>query len=143
MPETGPTILLAEDNAADVYLVREALRAHNLADNLHVVADGEAAIRFIEEMEKVEDSPSLELALLDLNMPKRSGLEVLAHLRRGAKCGQIPVVMISSSRGPSKTKDTPYRDADRFFTKPSDYDEFMRLGEIVSHLLQANRSSST
>lgn len=136
MPDTKPTILLAEDNAADVFLVREALRAHNLSANLHVVADGEEAIRFIEEVE-VDDAPSLELALLDLNMPKKGGLEVLAHLRRSAKCGQIPVVMISSSRSLGRAKGEPSHEADRFFTKPSDYNEFMRLGGIVRNLLQS------
>src|SRR4051812_9690862 len=102
MAEPGRTILLAEDNPADVFLVREALAAHALQVNLHVVKDGEAAIRFIEAVDQADDLRCPELVLLDLNLPKKSGLEVLATLRRSIKCAKVPVAIISSSRAPAE-----------------------------------------
>ena len=105
--------------------------------DLHVVQDGEAAIQFIEAAEESETSPSAELVLLDLNLPKKSGLDVLARLRRSAKHGSIPVAIISSLPTRARTLDAARLEAaNRFFTKPSDYDEFMRLGEIVKELLE-------
>jgi chemotaxis family two-component system response regulator Rcp1 len=103
--------------------------------NLHVVSDGERAIEFIEAAEYDESSPCPELALLDLNLPKKSGLEVLARIRRSAKCGNIPVAVISSSRSANEARAISQLRADRFFTKPTDYDQFMVLGGIVKELL--------
>jgi CheY-like chemotaxis protein len=136
MPDQRPVILLAEDNAADVYLVQAALQTYDLTLPLHVVNDGQAAIEFIESAERGDEWPCPALALLDLNLPKRDGLEVLARLRGSAKCGRIPVTMISSSRPPSGLVDGPAPQADRFFTKPSNYEAFMQLGAVVRDLLQ-------
>ena len=136
MPNTCTEILLAEDNAGDVFLVREALRAHDVAVNLHVVRDGESAIQFIEAAERDAGSPCPQLALLDLNLPRKSGLEVLARLRLSAKCGHIPVAIISSSKSMLEATTITQLRADHFFTKPSDYDRFMALGAIVKNLLQ-------
>jgi chemotaxis family two-component system response regulator Rcp1 len=128
-------ILLAEDNTGDVFLVREALLTHNLLVNLHVVRDGEAAITFIEAAEQGDDSPCPQLAVLDLNLPRKTGLEVLERLRRSTKLGSIPVALISSSRSPNDVSITHLK-ADYFFTKPSDYEKFMALGGIIKSLLQ-------
>lgn len=135
MASTLTNILLAEDNPADVFLVREAMKAHDLEVNLHVVCDGEMAIEFIEAAEKNGDSPCPHLALLDLNLPRRSGLEVLARLRRSKTCGNIPVAIISSSRDPGEMVILAQLQADHYFTKPSDYDQFMALGGIIKGML--------
>ncbi len=135
MPIPRPDILLAEDNPADVFLVREALRLHDLDVSLHVVRDGETAILFIETAERDETAPCPHLAVLDLNLPRKSGIEVLARLRRSEKCGDIPVAIISSSRSPAETATLTQLRADHFFTKPSDYTKFMSLGAILKRLL--------
>src|SRR3954447_13114151 len=126
-----PDVLLAEDNAADVYLIKEALRVHQLDVNLHVVSEGEAAIRFIEATEKGENASPPKLALLDINLPRRTGIEVLTRLRRSTTCGAIPVALMSSSRSLESIGDK----IEYFFTKPCDYDGFMALGGIVKDLL--------
>jgi CheY-like chemotaxis protein len=136
----NPTILLAEDNPADVFLVREAIRTHELMVHLHVVHDGAAAIQYIDEVE--EDAASQQcpqLALLDLNLPKRSGLEVLERLRRSVKCGDIPVAIFSSSRSLQESDNATELRANCFFTKPNDFDQYMRLGGILRDLLREGR----
>lgn len=127
------TVLLAEDNPADVFLVREAIKTHNLEINLHVAKDGQAAIEFIEAAERGGDIP--QLALLDINLPKKSGLEVLDRLRQSSAYGTIPVAMISSSPSPHKVINLSQESLDHFFTKPSDYEKFMKLGELIRQLL--------
>jgi two-component system response regulator len=119
--ETNETkdVLLAEDNPGDVYLVKEALRTHGIFVNLHVVVDGEEAVQFLEACEKSDDAPCPALALIDLNLPKMDGLEVLKRLRESTKCAHIPVALISSSRQPAETKlNQPPLFANRFFSKP-------------------------
>ncbi len=134
----APTVLLAEDNPADVLLVREAFLAHDIRVNLRVFTDGAAAIRFIEDSEGDESVPRPVLALLDLNLPKRTGLEILARLRASGTWRAMKVVMISSSRGPQGTGDARFIvGADYFFSKPNDHALFMELGRIAKQLLEA------
>lgn len=129
-------VLLAEDNPADVFLVQEAFRAHDIRVDLRVFGDGAAAIRFIENSEGDLGMPCPVLALLDLNLPKRNGLEILARLRASRTWRAMKVVMISSSRSPEGTGDAPFVvGADYFFSKPNDYALFMELGRIVSRFL--------
>ncbi len=137
MQDRIPDILLAEDNPADVFLVKEAIRTYALSVNLHVVRDGEAAIRVIEAIEHGEREVYPGVILLDLNLPRRTGLEVLARLRESIQCGGIPVAIISSSRQPAELASEAGVHADRFFTKPSDYDRFMELGGIIRDLLHS------
>lgn len=134
-----PSILLAEDNAADVFLVQAALQAHQVDACLEVVKDGEAAIRFIERAEDSTDTPCPQLILLDLNLPRKSGFEVLARLRQSKTCSHALVVVISSCQAPPR--ETESLNADRFFTKPSDYDQYMRLGAIVKQLLESTTAN--
>ena len=128
-------VLLVEDNPADVFLVREAMRVHGLNVTLKIIRDGEEAIRFIEAAEQNPDT-CLELALLDLNLPRKNGLEVAACLRRSAIFARIPIAIFSSSRSPRNTLTLKELDIDHFFNKPSDFDEFMVLGGIVKSLLR-------
>ena len=133
---TGPhEVLLAEDNAADVFLVQRAVESITVPVNLHVVSDGDRAVRFIEAADQDENAPCPELLLLDLNLPKRSGQEVLERLRRSPRCGGIPVVIISSSQSPREKAAAAALGVAHYFRKPSDYDEFMTLGTIVRNML--------
>ncbi|SRR5260370_28186018 len=81
-------IFLAEDNVADVVLIREAFKRQKCAHNLLVVQDGEKAIQFIERIDQEESVACPSLLLLDLNLPRRSGTEVLRRLRQSPKCGK-------------------------------------------------------
>jgi CheY-like chemotaxis protein len=134
MPNKAANILLAEDNPGDIFLVKEALQAHEIAGQLHVMRDGDAAIRFIDAIDDDDATPCPQLALLDLNLPKRNGWEILARLRQSSKCRGIPVAMMSSWRPPESGAEVA--NADYFFWKPSSYDEFMALGGVLKELLE-------
>ena len=94
-------LLLAEDNLPDVLLVREVIRKENLAVDVHVASDGQKAIEFIERAEQDSNAPCPHLLLLDLNLPKKDGFEVLQRLRATERCKDIPVVVITSSDSPN------------------------------------------
>src|SRR5689334_5613823 len=90
-------ILLVEDNAADVYLVRQALQEHGIDHELTVTADGEEALRLIERAEKSSEVPCPNLILLDLNLPRQDGLAVLKRVRESPNCTAARVVVLTSS----------------------------------------------
>jgi len=129
-------ILLAEDNAADELLVREALREHGVACDLHVVRDGAQAISFILHLDTNGSAePRLDLLLLDMHLPRHDGDEILRTLRSTEHHSQKPVIVMSSSEAP-RLRDTAHtHDALYFFHKPSSLDEFMLLGGIVKGVL--------
>src|SRR5579863_96160 len=90
-------ILLAEDNPADVGLVREALREHNVACDLRVISDGQEVLAFIDQLDADDRLPCPDLLLLDLSLPKYDGREILHYLRSSERCGRTPVVIMTSS----------------------------------------------
>jgi CheY-like chemotaxis protein len=132
-------ILLAEDNAADELLVREALREHNVACALHVVNDGAQAISFIRNLDRNSGiEPRLDLLLLDMHLPRHDGADILHTLRSTEHHSQKPVILMSSSEAPN-VRNTA---CTHFFHKPSTLDEFMLLGGIVKGVLTNIASSA-
>jgi CheY-like chemotaxis protein len=129
-------ILLAEDNPADVQLVREALEDRSVACGLHVVHDGAQAIAFIERIDGNSAFPCPSLVLLDLHLPKRNGEEILRCLRASERCGQTPVVVLTSSDSPSDVENATRHAALYYFRKPSALDEYLRLGDIVKDIIE-------
>src|SRR5579863_5222777 len=89
-------IVIVEDNPADVLLLRAALATHHVNSVLYVARDGDEAIRVLDDVDNTE-IPCPDLIVLDLNLPRRSGFEVLARVRSSEKCGKKPVVILSSS----------------------------------------------
>jgi len=90
-------ILLVEDNPADVDLTIEALEKSKFANNLYVISDGEKALSFLRKEGNFSDKPRPDLILLDLNLPKINGREVLAEIKNDDKLKQIPVVILTTS----------------------------------------------
>jgi CheY-like chemotaxis protein len=131
-------ILLAEDNAPDVVLIREAFKGLKRAYDLVVVQDGETALDFIERIDQQQLVPCPSLLLLDLNLPRRSGTEVLQRLRQSPKCCGIPVVILTSSDAPRDRASANHLRADCYFRKPSDLAEFMKIREVVDALLDSH-----
>lgn len=129
------SILVAEDNAADVFLVHEALDARGLRYELHHVDDGEKAIAFIRMCDEQESAPCPDLLLLDMNLPRREGYEVLQEVKRSRRSSNIPVVIFTSSDSPGDKERVAALGATRYFRKPSDFDAFMALGAIIQELL--------
>jgi len=134
-PSKKYKILLAEDNPGDVYLVKEALKERKLDCEIYSVDDGEKAIEFIESAGS-PDRPVVDLVMLDLNLPRRTGDEVLVVLRQSPVLKNTPAIVLTSSQSPHDRSNLKNLGADVFFHKPTGLDEFMELGKVVEELLQ-------
>ena len=130
-----PQILIVEDNQADEFLMREAIAIAKVEADLHVVSDGEDAVRFIDAADTDDAAPCPCLILLDLNLPKRTGMEVLQHIRRSRKCSDVLVLIVSSSDSPNDRRMTSELGISGYFLKPSSYEAYCKVGEIVKDLL--------
>lgn len=111
-------ILLVEDNPADVRMTREALAAVGIGHRLHVVEDGEAALAFIRRNESFSEAPQPDLVLLDLSLPRMSGHQVLASLRRLRLEKRVPVVVLTGSRHERDLVESFALEADEHIRKP-------------------------
>jgi CheY-like chemotaxis protein len=127
-------ILLAEDNPGDVFLVREALQRHCSEYALTVVSDGNTAWDLIEAVEK-QAAQSFEIVMLDLNLPTRSGLELLRRIRRSPHAiSRAVVVIVTSSHSASDRNAARRLGVDYYFCKPSNLNDFLKLGSVVQEL---------
>ncbi len=118
------TILLADDDEEDRMLTEEALEENNISDNLHFVEDGEEAMDYLQRRGKYADTkkyPLPELILLDLNMPKKDGREVLAEIKNDPKLKGIPVVVLTTSNAPEDIEKMYGLGVNSFITKPVSY----------------------
>ena len=141
MPEKQESfILLAEDNKGDIYLGRRSLQEHGIAHEVRTVNDGEEAVRLIDNMGLAVPCP--ELVLLDLNLPKVGGSEILQHLRANPECANVPVIVLTSSDAPSDKRDVNKLGARAYFRKPSQLEGFMQLGELVRRVLAESTSGA-
>ena len=128
-------MLIVEDNEADVFLIEEAIEAAKLRLSLHVVNDGDQAVRFFDRADADTAAPCPALVILDINLPKKQGRDVLKHMRGSRRCGEALVIVVSTSDSPQDRAQMKSLGANGYFRKPSAYDEFMKLGEVVKALL--------
>ena len=126
-------ILLAEDNRPDVYIVKKSLQEHGVTHELRTVKDGEEALLFIADAGS--QFPCPKLVLLDLNLPKRTGIEILERLRANPECANVPVIVMTSSDSPNDREDTDRLGVRAYFRKPSELQSFMQLGGLVKRVL--------
>jgi len=126
-------LLLVEDSPADVYLVREAMKTEGLECRLQVAEDGEMAIQILNRVD-AETDPAPNLLLVDLNVPRRDGIQVLQRMRQSPRYAGIPVIVISSSDSQADRERALAMGATEYFRKPSTLDEFMKLGRLVRTL---------
>jgi CheY-like chemotaxis protein len=131
-------IFIAEDNRADVYLVELALKEEELPFILRLASDGEAALKIVATFGDTEPVP--DIALLDLNLPRQDGDQVLRSLRNHPGCGCMPIVIMTSSDS-VRDRDTAKRYQAAFFTKPSDLSGFLELGRLVKRLCEQTQSA--
>jgi DNA-binding response OmpR family regulator len=124
-------VFLAEDNQSDVYLVKEALSLAGLACELAWEQNGEAAVKTLAKISHQDDVP--DVVLIDLNLPKISGLDVLGIMRAQLLFANVPVVVLTSSDSPRDRAAVAERGA-HYFRKPSDIHDFVRLGQIIKDL---------
>jgi two-component system, chemotaxis family, response regulator Rcp1 len=120
-------ILLVEDNPGDIRLTQEALKEGDLPNNLNVVKDGVEAVAYLRKEREYADKPRPDLILLDLNLPKKDGREVLAEIKEDDQLKHIPVVILTTSDAEQDIIKVYKLHANCFITKPVDLDEFMRV----------------
>lgn len=125
MAETEVQILLVEDNPGDVRLTVEALRGAKVANELHVVGDGEAAIEYLRRKGSYGEAARPDIVLLDLNLPRLDGRDVLADIKSDPDLATIPVLVLTSSAAEADIAGSYALHANCFISKPVDLNEFM------------------
>jgi CheY-like chemotaxis protein len=128
MQSTEPVeVLLVEDNPGDVLLTREALRDGKVHTRLSVVTDGEQALAYLRRQPPFESAPRPDLILLDLNLPRKNGQEVLAEIKGDEFFRRIPVVVLTSSQAEQDILRSYDLRANCYITKPVNLDQFIRV----------------
>ena len=117
-------VLLVEDDPGDVLMTREAFETSRMPNTLHVVGDGEQAMHFLRRTNDFTGAPRPALILLDLNLPRRNGLEVLAELKADSDLLTIPVVILTTSQAESDIVASYRLHANAYITKPPSFDLF-------------------
>ena len=131
---TALSILLAEDNPGDAFLINEALSSAELHFRLHRVEDGGQALKALDEIEKQQGI--VNLIVLDLNLPKVSGHELLARIRANQYFRETPVIVMTSSDSPEDRKQANALGVASYLRKPTDLNEFLSFGALVKAVCQ-------
>lgn len=124
-------ILLVEDSPGDVKLTEEALRDAEVPNKLHVARDGEEAMRFLRREGEFGDVPRPDLILLDLNMPRMDGREVLAAIKKDEDLKRIPVIILTTSQSEDDVAEAYNLAANCYVAKPVDLDEFLDVVRAI------------
>jgi len=130
---SGIEILLVEDSQTDVLMTREALANSKVLNRLHVVEDGEQALTFLRRRPPYEDAPRPGLILLDLNLPKKNGREVLSEVKADESLRTIPIVVLTTSKNEEDVTGAYGLHANCYITKPV---EFEKLADVVRQVHQ-------
>lgn len=126
-------ILMVEDNPGDVQLTREALEDCKMCNHLHVVEDGEEAIKFLKQQGSFDQSPTPDLIILDLNLPKKDGREVLTEIKADDHLKTIPVVVLTTSKSEEDVLKSYALHANCYITKPIDLEQFIEVVHSIEH----------
>ena len=124
-------ILLVEDNPADIRLAQEAFKDAKVHNILYTVGDGVEAMAFLRREGKYADAPRPDLILLDLNLPKKDGREVLAEIKADEHLKLIPVVILTVSKDEEDILKTYNLHANCYITKPIDFEQFMKVVKTI------------
>lgn len=124
-------ILLVEDNQADVRLTMEALKEGKISNSLSVAKDGLEALAFLKKTGKYTNAPSVDLILLDLNLPKKDGREVLAEIKSDDNLKRIPVVVMTTSKAEEDIIKSYNLHANCYVIKPIDFDKFIDVVKAI------------
>lgn len=136
-------ILLAEDNEADVHLIQRSLRQINIATNLNVVGDGKELTDFLYRLGKFRQAPLPDLILLDLNLPKKNGYEVLAEIKSHEELKRVPIVVLTTSSSEQDMQRSYSLHANCYIIKPSSQKEFQEaISKVVDYWFEVARLPS-
>ena len=125
-------VLLIEDSPGDVRLTKEALKEGKILNNLNVVNDGVEAMGFLKKEGEYQISPTPDLILLDLNMPKKDGREVLSEIKADINLRTIPVVVLTTSSAEEDILKSYDLHANCYITKPVDFDQFIKVVKSIN-----------
>lgn len=132
--ETRPIeILLVEDSPSDADLTTEAMREGKVANHLSVVEDGVQAMQFLRRQDQFAQAPRPDLILLDLNLPRKDGREVLAEIKRDPSFKTIPIVVLTTSRAEQDVLRAYELQANCYVTKPVDFRQFLGVVRSIEH----------
>jgi len=126
-------ILLVEDNPGDVRLIKEIFREAKIQNNMHVAMDGEIAMQILLKEGKFCNTASPDLILLDLNLPKKDGRELLSEIKGNIDLKNIPVVILTTSTAKEDIIDTYNNHANSYITKPADLYQFIKVVESIQN----------
>ncbi len=126
-------ILLVEDNPGDARLTREAFKEGRLLNNLTVVTDGVEALAYLRQQGTYSNSTRPDLVLLDLNLPRKDGREVLAEIKVDEQLKMIPVVVLTTSASQEDVTRAYGSHANCYITKPVDLDQFIRVAQSIEN----------
>ena len=126
-------ILLVEDNPGDQRLTVEAFKESKVHNQIHLAQDGEEAMAFLRQEGKYADAPRPDVVLLDLNMPKKDGREVLEEIKADEDLKAIPVVILTTSKAEEDIIKTYNGHANCYITKPVDLDQFVKVGKSIEN----------
>ncbi len=129
-------MVLIEDSSPDVILVRRALELHQVECDVQVLTDGEQAIEFLDLL---DDAPCPDLLILDLNLPKQSGFDVLRRFQSNTKCADAQVMVLSSSNAQGDRDTASRLGADIYIRKPTRLSDFLQIGATIKAYLQPQR----
>jgi two-component system, chemotaxis family, response regulator Rcp1 len=118
-----------------VYLIQRAIEGTSLPIDFHIVRDGQQAVQFFDQADADATKPCPDIVILDINLPKKQGGDVLKHMRSRSRCAQAHVIVVSTSDSERDREFMKGLGADGYFRKPSEFDEFMKLGDLVKGVL--------
>ena len=126
-------ILLVEDNEGDIVLTLEALKEAKFTNGIYVVKDGEEALQYLRKEGRFEKAETPDLVLLDINLPRLDGKEVLAEIKKDPKLMVIPVVMLTTSDSEKDIMESYHNHANCYITKPVDFQKFMEVVYVIKN----------
>ena len=124
-------ILMAEDSPSDAFIVKEALKRAGGSSNLHVVRDGVEAMAYLRREGQYRHAARPDIILLDLNMPRKDGREVLAEVKHDEKLRSIPIIVLTSSNAEQDVSKAYELNANCYITKPTDFSKFKELIKAI------------
>ena len=124
-------VLLVEDDPGDVVLIQEAFADNKVRNRLHCVSDGVDALRFLRRQDEFADAPRPDLILLDLNLPRKDGREVLEEVKADTDLRTIPIVVLTTSEAEEDILRSYDLHANAYVTKPVDFDRFIEVVRLI------------
>ena len=133
MPNSTVEILLVEDSEPDILLTQEAFEDASVKNRLHVARDGEEALNFLKKQGTYQAAPRPDVILLDINMPRKNGLEVLQEIKADPELASIPVLMLTTSQAEDDVRSAYARHANGYVVKPVGFENFLDAIRAFEH----------